>query len=563
MNLSKNSNGSLGLLLSALVIVVVAGIAVASSSGGPSFAKSLSSKNLARAGEAMKGTPASPEGLTVVADGIDSVNVSWLAVQTPKEDFPVTSYNLYYQVVSEYNETIFTVNVSEGAVTKNVNGLTDGKTYRFYVAAINETGEGSNSQEVLVTLGANDVEFTYSDLNITVDRSGKFAKISYTTSIPSTYEFVYSPIDDDKIGKILTTSKEGSTDHSIDMPNLATCSKYWFYLNITDNTDPKKVKIVSEKGEFTTSGCKGGSSILSVNSDNVSKKKSAIIETNGGVRKIIASVPADLKTSQPDMFIQAVKLEKENVKAEISSPTGKKWAGDNAYSLKAFNSEVEQFDGTFDKPVTVSINYEASDVAGLDMDSLSIYHYEDAFGWRPLNSCTNNASTEGGTITCTTNSFSIFGLFGEEPAPTPEPTPTPQNSGGSSGSTSSGSRVLSPSANNQNVETINVTQEILQPTITPSQTDGKSFTKDLWYGLKDSEVELLQQSLNKLGFEVSNSGAGSVGSETNFFGPLTQSALIKFQEKNREEVLEPLGLTSGTGYFGTYSRKLIKALLGI
>ncbi|MFA6422237.1 MAG: right-handed parallel beta-helix repeat-containing protein [Candidatus Buchananbacteria bacterium] len=56
------------------------------------------------------------------------------------------------------------------------------------------------------------------------------------------------------------------------------------------------------------------------------------------------------------------------------------------------------------------------------------------------------------------------------------------------------------------------------------------FVKDLKSGQTSPQIKLLQQKLNALGFLVSKKGAGSLGRETNYFGPATKQALIKFQK---------------------------------
>ncbi len=86
------------------------------------------------------------------------------------------------------------------------------------------------------------------------------------------------------------------------------------------------------------------------------------------------------------------------------------------------------------------------------------------------------------------------------------------------------------------------------------------FEKNIGTGDTGESVRNLQIKLNELGYTVSKSGPGSPGNETNYFGPLTKNAVIKFQEANASKILHPLGLTSGTGYVGPSTRNLLNSL---
>lgn len=557
MSLSKNDSGSLGLLLSAFIVVLVAGIAIVASSGGSALqVKKSSSRNLAAVIHAA-GTPFSPTSLNVTDNGDLSISATWVEPTKPG-DFPVTSYVFYYSTVVGKDTVTQTATTDKTNIT--VSGLTSGVSYDFYVAAVNKTGEGADSEPVtLVISEAEPVEeFSFSDVLVSVAEDGKSANLSWATSAKSFYSLVYSPINNSEKGKTLVESKESAESHSLDISNLATCSKYFYFLDAI--ADSEGGEVTQTSGQFSTAGCKGGSTILSITSDNVTDAKSASLQTNGGTKRIAVAAPAALKAGQPDVFIQAAKLEKESVKNAISAPTGKIWAGD-AYSLKAFDSEVQEINESFDKDVEVSIDVAEADVADLDFDSLTIYHYEDGSGWQPLSSCSKEISGGIVTITCTTTSFSIFGVFGNES--TPEPEPESQGGGSSSGSLPVVVTEETPVSNVENSLSVNSSNNKKpEVVVVKSETKNKgNFTKDLWFGLKDAEVKALQQSLNQLGFELSKSGAGSAGSETEYFGPLTKAALIKFQEAHKKEVLSPYGLTSGTGYFGPYSRATMKILL--
>lgn len=556
MNILKN-NKSLGLMLGATAIVLVVSVITVVSSDRLVFQSNNNSRNLAAVGEVAKGTPDQPTNLLVTDNGDLSVSVSW---DEPKSsgDTRISSYVVYYSTIVDGKEV--TGSVSADRSPANIDRLEDRVTYDFSVAAINEQGEGLSSEIVTVEIREDvAVEFTVDAAVVTVAENGLSANIALSTSTNSFYSVKYSPVNISTKGKAITESETSATSHSVDISNLSTCSKYFFYITFTEDSEASTQ--IEQSGEFSTAGCTGGSSILSISSDNVTSEKVASLETNSSSRKIAVEAPTSLKAGETDVYIQAAKLDKDSVQGEISTPSGKLWAGDQAYSLKAFDSNVEEIDGSFDKPVTVSIDYVEADIEGLDIDSLKIYHYEDGAGWQELSSCSNELSNGAGVITCSTTSFSIFGLFGEEPEPEPQ-----AQSSGSSGS--SGSVANSQLINTVAVETPIILEplednEVLEVQNTNTENSQESFSKDLWYGLKDEDVKILQQSLNQLGFKLSESGSGSGGSETTYFGPKTKSAVIRFQEKYKDSILSPLGLVSGTGYFGPYTRAMIKSLLGV
>jgi hypothetical protein len=83
------------------------------------------------------------------------------------------------------------------------------------------------------------------------------------------------------------------------------------------------------------------------------------------------------------------------------------------------------------------------------------------------------------------------------------------------------------------------------------------FQKNLRLGMVDKDVLELQKYLNNQGYILAKDGPGSLGKETEIFGQLTKTALIKLQENNIEEILKPWGLIKGTGFCGQTTRNFL------
>ena len=95
-----------------------------------------------------------------------------------------------------------------------------------------------------------------------------------------------------------------------------------------------------------------------------------------------------------------------------------------------------------------------------------------------------------------------------------------------------------------------------------AQTGTQSMlTTTLVFGSLGPQVMTLQRILNlDPDTRVARSGPGSPENETSYFGPLTKTAVIRFQEKYASEILAPVALTRGSGYVGLYTRTKLNAL---
>ncbi|OGG41334.1 hypothetical protein A3A21_04285 [Candidatus Jorgensenbacteria bacterium RIFCSPLOWO2_01_FULL_45_25b] len=85
--------------------------------------------------------------------------------------------------------------------------------------------------------------------------------------------------------------------------------------------------------------------------------------------------------------------------------------------------------------------------------------------------------------------------------------------------------------------------------VTTGASSSCNFTRDLTAGSKGADVKCLQQTLNANGNKVAETGAGSPGNETEYFGPATRKALAAWQAAK--------GISPAVGYFGPKTRTAV------
>lgn len=97
--------------------------------------------------------------------------------------------------------------------------------------------------------------------------------------------------------------------------------------------------------------------------------------------------------------------------------------------------------------------------------------------------------------------------------------------------------------------------------LAPFTAAAYEFTTDLKVGSRGQAVLELQKILNSnVRTRVALTGPGSAGYETDYFGPATGRAVVKFQELHAREVLYPADLTRGTGRVGSLTRKKLNSI---
>lgn len=101
-----------------------------------------------------------------------------------------------------------------------------------------------------------------------------------------------------------------------------------------------------------------------------------------------------------------------------------------------------------------------------------------------------------------------------------------------------------------NVRRVTTSVDAVSPSIGDASSSS-TFVRSLGLGAAGGDVRALQEFLNRNGFPIAATGAGSLGNETNVFGPLTRSALVRFQVAQR---------ITPTGFFGPVTRTKVSEL---
>ncbi len=111
-------------------------------------------------------------------------------------------------------------------------------------------------------------------------------------------------------------------------------------------------------------------------------------------------------------------------------------------------------------------------------------------------------------------------------------------------------------------KTVNNLIEVIEDHVPLEAPKDFAFQKNLYLGMKDDDVRNLQIVLNfDSDTRVAQTGYGSPGNETDYFGPATKDAVKRFQEKYKDEVLDPVGMDSPNGFVGSHSRAKLNSIL--
>lgn len=389
--------------------------------------------------------------------------------------------------------------------------------------------------------------------------------------------------------------------HEVQVSSLLPCTVYSYRVESSDTSSNMST---SSLRSFMTSGCEGTPSEANTTSTVVTVASGGTSSLAVDQTVIEVQVPSNVTSSADSLVVQINTIQSDTVLPSIGMPDRTKTSvGVKVFDVKAIINDSIILD-SFDVPVTIVYTYSDEDIANLNENSLLLYNYHHS-GWRKLDNCV--VAQNINTITCTTNGFSIFALFGNEKsgggftAPrAPRVSEFVINNGASE--TIERNVTLYISATNatqmavsDNPEFENANFVSFAPTYPYTLSMGTG-TKTVYIKLRSAEggtsvssdtimlvegsvatpppvlaceavvylnrpvkfgasnnaddVKLLEKFLNT--YENANLPINGVYEERDV------QAVIRWQEKHASEILTPWGITSGTGYVYTTSLAKIK-----
>ncbi|MCH8244561.1 fibronectin type III domain-containing protein [Patescibacteria group bacterium] len=309
----------------------------------------------------------------------------------------------YTSALASQGATSFTVGqaAGSGSYTTGSEGQTLSDTAYYWRV---KTIDDSSVESAYTTANSGSIAFNIDTSTAVISDTASSATsngatITWTTSedtssildwgLTSTYSQVTSEAD----------TSPRVTSHSVVLSSLIPCITYHYRVR---SKDAASNEATGTDKTFTTTGCLGSASVISETSSLITKASGGTLSLADGT----VSVPISFASS--DATFQAKRLNRSSILAfapalSNTSPVG------NFYDLASLSNPTTSVT-SFDNALTISFSYSSSSLAGLSESSLKIYRWNGT-SWSQLSSCSVNTSSK--TVTCTTTSFSVFGIFAD------------------------------------------------------------------------------------------------------------------------------------------------------
>lgn len=230
--------------------------------------------------------------------------------------------------------------------------------------------------------------------------------VTWTTETASSSQVEYGLLDTYGYETTEEDTDPRVTNHSVTINNLLPCTTYQYRTHSRDSGD---VDEVSSNQSFVTERCIGNSEVLSTNTQMLTATAGGTLNLEQATSQgITVEIPTGF-TSGTGAYFQIQRLEKTPVLQSLSSPSNYTLVNPYIYQITAYEDPATAIT-TFDELIVMTVSYASSQISGLNESSLMLSR-NGGNSWNTLSSCT--VATSHNTVTCLTQNFSIFGLFGQ------------------------------------------------------------------------------------------------------------------------------------------------------
>ena len=278
-----------------------------------------------------------------------------------------------------------------------------------YSSAIS-VGGSMTIKALAVDLAGNESEILESAYVINLDTDAPV--ISNIEAVPSTdsVEITWETNEDSsslvQYGLVSTygsTTAETNTsprvqNHNVEISDLQSCARYYYRVKSKDADNNQGV---SGQSFFDTTGC-NLSSITESNGDEV--------DISGGSVSLNTDEGAATITAPNNFYAETITIQinELNYSSVPTVPSGTELIEDNLFNFLAIEGDGEEA-GNFDSPVSLVVNYGTSAENTFEESTLDVYKYAGG-SWSKKNCILDMA---GNTLTCSLDSFSTYGVFGQ------------------------------------------------------------------------------------------------------------------------------------------------------
>jgi hypothetical protein len=361
------------------------------------------------------------------------------------------------------------------------------------------------------------------------------ANISWTSDETATSQVEYGLTSSYAASTTLNASL--LTSHSVSISSLISCTQYHYRIL---SSDAVSNQAATSDATFSTN-CVGSAPVASSTSQTVTSGAGGTISFGNTT----ITIPSGYSSTTPSAIFQVKSIDSTIFFVSAGTPGGMNQIGNYVLDIKAY-ADASTTVSTFDHPISLTLSYDPSVLSNVSQSSLVIYRYDNGTGWTALTNCT--VDTNAHTITCQTNHFSNFSIFGVTTVTPSQGGGTTSGGGGGSGYVTPAVSVCMPGVLFNTLTGARCPKVSVTPASSPSTF---VFTTDLQFAMSNAKVKLLQQYLNTHGFIIAPSGPGSPGKETTIFGYATKAALVKFQKAK--------GITPASGLFGPLTRAYVSS----